>query len=349
MRPAAPSVAKWARRLVQGAAVAYPLSLVAVAVILRYVGERWWASTVGLYLPRMGFALPLPFLVVALRALRMRWLLSLQALGAVVILFPLMGFVLPWGARAHGEGPTLRLLSFNVNSGHDGVQAVVDQIDHYSPDIVLLQETGGHRAYERFGPLLKARYPTVETAAGQFIMATRYPLASVVDPSISTDGPGSFQRQVLETPLGRVVIYNVHTVSPRIPLFALRGRRGLEREIASARTGDSPIEINANLRASQVKTFAEAAAAETDPVILAGDTNLPGLSTVLHRYLSGYGDGFSRAGWGFGYTFPTDKWRPWMRIDRILADDHFRFVWFDVGHAFHASDHLCVVADLQRL
>jgi vancomycin resistance protein VanJ len=343
-----PFVVHWAARgLVRVLAVAYPLALLAAAATLRFVGEGWWLSTLGLYLPRYGFALPLPFIAIALYLSRMRWLLSVQAFSVLIIWFPLMGFVLPWPVSPHPDQPTLRVLSYNVNSGHDGVQAVVDEIDHYSPDIVLLQETGGHRGFEAFGPLLKARYATVQAAAGQFIMASRYPLA-VGTGTASADQPGCFQKQVLETPLGRIVVYSVHTLSPRVSLFALRGRQGLKREIASVRTGDSPIESNAAFRASQVGTVAEAAALETDPVIVAGDTNLPGLSPVLHRYLSVYQDGFTKSGWGFGYTFPTNKWRPWMRIDRIVADDYFHFVRFQVGRSYGTSDHLCVVADLQR-
>ena len=85
---------------------------------------------------------------------------------------------------------------------------------------------------------------------------------------------------------------------------------------------------------------------EKGPVIIAGDTNLPGLSFVFHRSLSGFQDGFTRAGWGFGYTFPTNH-VPWMRIDRVLASDELRFVRFEVGKSL-VSDHHCVVADLQR-
>jgi endonuclease/exonuclease/phosphatase (EEP) superfamily protein YafD len=333
---------KWLRRLVLGVAVAYPIALLVTTATLRFVGEAWWVSMVGLYLPRIGFALPLPVIVVALRFFRMRWLLRLQAVSAVVLVFPLMGFVVPLPMFANRDQPTMRVLSYNVNSGHDGVEAVLGEIAHYSPDVVLLQETGGHRGYESIGGPLKARYPTVE-AAGEFIMATRYPPSPNRADSIAGD---NFQREVLETPLGRLAIYNVHTVSPRHPLFALRGRSGIKHEMALGR--GSPLESNADLRSSQVQTFSEAAAREADPVILAGDTNLPGLSPLFHRFLSSYEDGFSKASWGFGYTFPTHKGGPWMRIDRILAKAPLRFVRFEVGGAFSASDHLCVVGDLQR-
>jgi hypothetical protein len=68
---------------------------------------------------------------------------------------------------------------------------------------------------------------------------------------------------------------------------------------------------------------------------------------VFDRYLSHYVDGFTAAGAGFGYTFPNGKHLPWMRLDRILAASPLRFVEFYVGDS-PASDHRCVVADLQR-
>jgi endonuclease/exonuclease/phosphatase (EEP) superfamily protein YafD len=345
---------KWVRRLVQALAVMYPLSLLGVTVALRYVGEDWWMSTVGLYLPRLGFALPLPFLAVALRMLRMPRLLWLQMASVILVAFPLMGFVLPSPTPVDRNAPTMRVLSFNVNSGLGGIDQVVGEIDHYAPDVVLLQETGGHEAREAFGRLLGARYPTVEIS-GQFIVAARYPLSPGSSSSASVppdpEHARAFQREAFDTPLGRVVFYDVHTVSPRAALYGLRGREGLSREIASGRilrgAGTPLVESNAHLRLSQVQAFSEAAAQEEGSVVIAGDSNLPDLSPVLHRYLSGYEDGFLRAGWGLGYTFPTDKLRPWMRIDRILANGRLRFVRFEVGRT-RASDHRCVVADLQR-
>jgi endonuclease/exonuclease/phosphatase (EEP) superfamily protein YafD len=100
------------------------------------------------------------------------------------------------------------------------------------------------------------------------------------------------------------------------------------------------------MRALQVQAVAEAARSESDAVLIAGDTNLPSLSLILNRELAGFQDGFTKAGWGFGYTFPTTR-GDWMRIDRMLANDKLRFVHFEVGDS-PVSDHDCIVADLQR-
>jgi endonuclease/exonuclease/phosphatase family metal-dependent hydrolase len=339
---------KWRTRAVTVVAFAYPLSLVVLALSLRYVGEQWWVTGVGLYLPRLVFAIPLPLVLLAIGLVRLYRLLWTQVIAALVLLFPLMGLVPPRLAPRGREEGVLRVLSYNINAGAGGIEKVVDQINEWSPDVVLLQEVASS---ETLRDLLGGRYATVQ-AAGQFFLASRYP-ASTVEPSPLDYGgrPRSarFVAQTLETPLGTIVVYNVHPISPREIFYALRGS-GLRTELMSGRlfspANGAVFKTNSGLRALQVQTFAEAAKRESAPVIIAGDTNLPSLSYVLSRSLSAYRDGFTEVGSGFGYTYPTAG-RPWMRIDRILASEALRFVRFDVGSSL-ASDHLCVVADLER-
>lgn len=342
---------RWAVRVVKLLAVAYPLALLGVAWAFRYVGEGWWATAVGLYLPRVAFAAPLPFVVLALVILGPRRWLWTQVASAVIFLFVLMGFVVPWPRSARPNAPIFRVLSYNIDSGRGGSGRIVQQIDAYSPDIVFLQEVGNPDDLER---LLKARYSTVSTS-DQFILATRYPVVSPIEPPgklpyLDKHRSPRFLRYAIDTPLGPIVFYNVHPVSPREALYAVRGARGLTREILSGRlfrgAARGAIAENFGLRALQVETFSEAAAKETGPVVIAGDTNLPWLSNVFGERLSAYVDGFQSAGWGFGYSFPNDR-RPWMRIDRVLATHDLRFASFAVGDSA-ASDHRCVVAEIQR-
>jgi hypothetical protein len=153
----------------------------------------------------------------------------------------------------------------------------------------------------------------------------------------------------LETPLGPIVFYNIHPVSPRQGLYALR-RGGFKRGLLSGAllSGENAriLQADGHLRDLQVETFARNAEKETLPVVIGGDTNLPDLSPALGA-LSRFRDAFRQAGWGFGYTFPAGR-RAWMRLDRIFASPALRFVGFQVGKHAWASDHLCVVADLQR-
>jgi vancomycin resistance protein VanJ len=339
-------------RAIVGLAWLYPLSLLAVIAAFRFIGERWWVTTVAMYLPRFGFGLPLPVLLVALTVIggwRQLWIV----LGtSVPLLLVLMGLVLPWPVHANPSAPTLRVLSYNVNTESAGADAIVQVIDGYSPDVVFLEEHGNSEA---IGTLLQARYASVRVA-GQFVVASRFPISSKFDPEkLPYEGRMRSPRwleEVIETPLGPIAFFEVHPMSPRDGLNAVRGlRHDIKMAIGLTEDGEDIVKNNSGLRALQVADFAGAAEQELEkeklPVIIAGDTNLPGLSYVLHHSLSGFQDGFSKAGWGFGYTFPVGKRFSWMRIDRILASDDLRFVRFQVGRSL-ASDHECVVADLQR-
>jgi endonuclease/exonuclease/phosphatase family metal-dependent hydrolase len=329
--------------------VAYPLTLVLLVVLMRCVGEGWAPTAVLLYLPRLGFAAPLPFVLLGLIAFQQRRLLWVQVGSVAVLVFFLMGFTLPWPHGADRAAPTLRVLSYNIDSARAGAERVVEEIDAHAPDIVLLQEVGNPTQVEA---LLRARYPVVESST-QFIVASKYPVVATTDPDkLPYDGrlrsPRYLERQ-FDTPLGHIAVYDVHPLSPRDSFLKIRGA-GLRHEILSGRVFRSEnaraVDENFGLRELQVETFARAAAAETVPVIIAGDTNLPGLSRTFGRHLSGYIDGFRSASWGFGYTYPVGKHWPWMRLDRVLATPELRFVRFEVGTST-ASDHHCVVADLQ--
>jgi endonuclease/exonuclease/phosphatase (EEP) superfamily protein YafD len=334
-------------------AALYPLALLATIAALRVVGERWWGTTVALYLPRIGFAFPLPILIIALLATGARTRVWLVLGTAVPILLVLMGLVLPWPVRIDPDKPSLRVMSYNVNAEAFGSDGIVEEIDRFAPDVLLLEEHGSSDKSEAIVKLLEARYPTVRVA-GQFVMATRFPVTSSFDPeklpySGRLRSPRWLQ-ELIESPLGPIAFYVVHPVSPRQGFYALRGN-GLKREILLGQgvpdDSQDMVANNAGFRAVQVADFASAAQQEKSPVVIAGDTNLPDLSWVLHRYLAGFQDGFTKAGWGFGYTFPIGHHGPWMRIDRILASNELRFVRFEVGGS-RASDHASVVADLQR-
>lgn len=340
---------RWARRLVLALAVLYPLFLLITAIFLRAYGESSWLARVFLYVPRVIFAAPLPFLILALCLLRAwRWLAT-QVVALGLVLFPLMGLVLPW-PTGREDGPVLRVMSYNANSGFWGWDKVMGQIDVYKPDVLLIQEIVSDR---RPGvDLLRQRYPVVQFST-QFIVASRYPIQASVDPD-RLDVAGKqrsprFMRHLIETPLGPIAFYNVHPISPRQGLWQLR-TGGFKRGLLSGSLlrGETARRLQEDglLRDVQVETFAMAAARETVPVVIGGDFNLPGLSPGL-RFLAPFQDGFREAGWGFGYTYPVGR-RRWMRLDRIYASPTLRFVHFEVGTHSWASDHHAVVADLQK-
>jgi endonuclease/exonuclease/phosphatase family metal-dependent hydrolase len=176
---------------------------------------------------------------------------------------------------------------------------------------------------------------------GEFFVASRYPIKDVYDPPALDGGwDAGFIRVTVEAPFGPIDVYNAHPVSPRRGFEAMRDA---EQPLAGGGTGR--LTRNAELRARQVAALAAHARAAVNPVVIAGDTNLPGLSPLLREQLGDWQDGFAQVGRGFGYTFPAHRWLPWMRIDRVLAGRQLRFVSFSVGQR-RGSDHLCVIAEL---
>lgn len=340
---------RWLRLLSATFAVAYLVGLALAALLLRLVGERCWATSVALYLPRIAFLAPLPILTGALVAFGPRRLLPTQAIAAVLALFPLMGLVVPSPfSGSRGERPSFRILSFNVDSLAFGSDRVADAIRAERPDVVLLQEFAGGGA---FVEALRRSFGAVEVS-GQFVVATRFRIRDVTEPErIPYEGRNRsprFVRYTVETPLGTIALYNVHPISPRLGFYSLRGE-GLRKEILTGRlfvaARSGPLQEDTGLRVAQARSISASATQELAPVLIAGDTNLPSLSPTLSECFAGFSDGFRRAGSGFGYTFPAAH--PWMRIDRIYSSRHLDVTSFKVG-CRDASDHLCVVADVQR-
>jgi len=190
-------------------------------------------------------------------------------------------------------------------------------------------------------------------ADDQFLVASKFRIVSNDSPPpipfFGRERSPRFRRFVVDTPLGAVTFYSLHTVSPRGGFYNLRGQ-GLRREILSGRLfsgGAAKPEIRgtAALRMLQVKAMAQLARAEKGPVMIVGDGNLPTLSDARARYLGDFHDGFAEAGLGFGYSYPSTF--PWMRIDMLLSNDQLAFKRVEVGRG-RASDHLCVFGDVVR-
>jgi vancomycin resistance protein VanJ len=339
------------RLAVLALAVAYPVTLLLVVVALRGIGDRWWLTTVALYLPRVGFGLPLPVLTLALTMVRpRRWLLT-QVAASLLLVFPLMGLKLS-GPRAPTAGAVhLRVMSCNIDLGSSSASELVAAIRSVDPDIVCLQEARG----DEVRPLAEGLPGYTVRRDGQFIVASKYAITEVYAPPwlphAGEKHDPNFIRYRIAAPGGPLDLYDIHPVSPHGAFDRLIGG-GLLHELASGRfffnhEAFRKLERNATLRKLQVGAVAEQAAASPYPVLIAGDTNLPSSSWELGRYLGGYQDGFAEVGRGFGYTFPARKKVTWLRLDRVFADGHFRFLSFS-RLDLNVSSHYPVVADLER-
>ena len=334
---------RFARSALLCVGVAYPSSLVVLWLALRLVSEDWWLTDSLLYLPRLPLVAPLVILVPLLWVLGFRRTTYLQGVALFVWLFPLMGVVVNWPTTIAGK-PSLRVLSFNVNSCAAGANRVSNAILTYNADVVLVQESES----EELKVELSRVYPAVQMST-QFLIASRYPIVEVSDPEKLAYGgqrrSPRFMRYVIKSPWGMVTFFNVHPISPRAALLDLRShaRRKIMTGTLFSDVETAHVSQNGGLRQLQIETVAHLATTESNPVVVAGDTNLPGLSKGIARNFATFHDGFETVGLGLGYTYPARL--RWMRLDRIFASNFFRFVNFKVG-CEGVSDHLCVLGDL---
>jgi vancomycin resistance protein VanJ len=286
------------------------------------LGETTRISFLLLYVPRQ------PILVATITAallaglLRSRVFVALECALTVVVVFPVMGFVL--SAPKHADRP-VRLLSYNVFFGKLGRGALLDEIESMSADVILLQA-----ANDSMGARMEERFPGFVTRQdGELVISTRFPIreATVPEP-LPSGAPAMFVRYVLETPSGPLEVFNIHPYSPREALF----ERG------------ALVDDDVSRREAQVGAAMRAARSAGAPFVIAGDTNLPGLSRIARRHFGELNDAFDDAGTGFGYTFPAKY--PWMRLDRVLSGRGIRFVEAHVAPR-GASDHRCLLVQLE--
>ena len=265
--------------------------------------------------------------------------------------FSLAGFVLPWPVHADPDAPSVRLMSYNVEHRVCGRRRRSSSRSiGYSPDVLFFVEHGSNTIIE---PLQK-RYPSVRVS-GQFVIATRLPgdvdvrsreAALLGEAAIAALAPGGDRDAARPHRLLR----GASAVAARRPQRGARARHAARDQGALGLSFASQdiVAHNSGLRVDAGRRFRRRGRA--------GET--PGRHRRRHEptrfqlraapLALRFHDAFTKARWGFGYTYPVGGRHPaWMRIDRIMASDELRFIHFEVGCG-PASDHACVVADLQR-
>lgn len=267
-----------------------------------------------------------------LAALTYRWwlgsFLAVPALAIVLTYAPLFWPV--WQLRGTPEEipgePVLKVMSYNVWSRNGKTAETIGLIAQEDPDLLLLQEIPVERfaalrqllADGRPGEVLYASY---EQHLLQGVLS-RFPIV----PLKAMRKLGQAQKVAVDTPVGRVTVFNVH------PLRS----GGWQR------------------RDRQIVALVEQEILETrGAVILGGDFNTTD-QTQLYRRLSRHlRNAHWEAGFGFGFTYPSAEIRllglglpPLVRIDHIFYNDHFRALAAGTSRNSGGSDHYPVTARL---
>jgi endonuclease/exonuclease/phosphatase (EEP) superfamily protein YafD len=326
----------------------YAFLLAAAYVAQRVVGERFWGTSVVLYVPSVGFGVPL--LVLVPLCLRQRRWMTLLALGVCTAFWSvlLMDYHGLPGTRRCGtpsnaarvtrsSAPlTVRLVTQNAHSLRTPI-GVVQQLREIEPDVVLLQE-----ADERPASWWQQQLPRLKWVQhDEFLLGTTLRVEAVHLPDRILTNIGfhkpRYVRYQLERAGTRFFVYNVHTPSPQVSLFYLLHQI---RTAAPVSPAISSLWLTTEARLQTLRALADDAAAQAVPVIVAGDTNLPQLSSAFHEVFHEFDDAFACAGRGYGYTFPAYRGgfgvdTAWLRLDRVLGRNG---VLFEAARTLPASD-----------
>jgi vancomycin resistance protein VanJ len=337
----------WLRRLVRWATASYLAVLFLMCLAIHWHAETNILTAYCLYLPPMVAVLPLIF--IALPSLWVCWR-SLLAQSISVLLF----IWLYMGYEFRGSVPLSNITGANIikvatfSAGQTGGTKPVKFLAESNPDLVAVQDTGRHGFRYREDPdyqaceyLLMSRYPILSQELVHVQMETRKGRQDVAVAA----------RFVVDWPKSKLCVYSVHMPTPRdiLTWYTQRGTflHGLapftEKHIQYKAYWQGRVEAAEKLSAIIHK--------ETMPVVLMGDFNTPPHGETYHALLKDFTDGHRESGSGFGYTFPCSTWnpfaffRPWLRLDQILASRHWRFK-SHVNEVERTTQHRCIAAAL---
>ncbi len=226
-----------------------------------------------------------------------------------------------------GSDMNLRVISLNCAGGNEQAAGEVAQ---YNPDVVLFEETPLRPIIQRIAP--KILGPEAENLSGSDVtIVTRGKLTPVAMENAQS-APFSHARVQLASGL-------------EVDVFAVRLQPyGIRADLWSPDCWREQCANRKRQRAQFEWIAREVAKVPGDvPVILGGDFNLPAGDKLFRILPARIRDTFRTAGHGWGDTLVNDF--PFIRIDQIWCDEHFRPVSTVVRRTVN-SDHRMVICDL---
>jgi len=311
----------------------YTLTIVVIALWMRFAGVESWAITFLLFGPRWLLAVPLAVLV-PLALLFRRGSLWLLGLAGLVLLGPVLGFEPHF--LGQGAPADLRVMTCNLDVQEYDVAKLAKVIADERPDVVALQES-------------KIMPPDLVWPEGwhfllvdEHIVASRWPVREVkwVQRPHVNNKPSALWCTI-QMPQREVQFITLHFLTPRPGLEAVLNQRS---GIDLSRVGELKTALAEQAEESQA--VAEFVNQIPGSKIVCGDFNMPVESPMYRRDWKSMWNAFSTAGLGFGFSKLTeeDGLVYGTRIDHILYTPPFDCVrsWLapEVG-----SDHRPVMAD----
>ncbi|MBN2703583.1 MAG: endonuclease/exonuclease/phosphatase family protein [Pontiellaceae bacterium] len=215
-----------------------------------------------------------------------------------------------------------RAMLMNINANNGNTDQVLDAVEDFAPDLLLLEEVTP-KWVEELAPLNELfpyRIAQPQTDCFGIMLLSKYPLTEGVVVEIGDGGVPSIIADV-NFPDGTITLIGTHPLPP----------------IGSAYSAH---------RNRQLKELAAVAKSQRKPVLVMGDLNTTPWSPYFRNLLRDSGLHDSTKGFGFQPT-----WSPSIRflkipIDHMLYSSGIR-VWNRVVGPKVGSDHLPVVMDFE--
>jgi vancomycin resistance protein VanJ len=312
----------------------YGAVVICLWLVVDSLTDRTWPATLIAFGPRWAAAVPLvplAFIVVlAVPRRTVQRLIGVLAMTALVLVFGFMDFRLGLGRRS--GTPVLRIMTQNVGAGHVTAAALDQFLTAERVDVAALQECP-------FYDYAMARPGWHFYYGGDLCLVSRFPFAvlDVPDPDNAWRRVGHEpMRFEIEAPTARFQLLNVHTATIRGGLEALGalGGRGLPQFVSNRD------ESMRESRAARQRVMRA-----TEPLVVAGDFNLPVESAVYRANWGDLRNVFSSCGRGFGHTKFTGFFG--IRIDHVLTSEQWTCMDARVLSSPYGGDHAPLVVDLQ--
>jgi vancomycin resistance protein VanJ len=308
---------------------AYGLSVSGFLALRLLVGEQWLIIEVFNSFAHALFMAAFVLIPIILVIRRFRLILVLIP-PVIAFLLSYSVFFTPRSSSAPPETPQIHIITYNLKSQTENLDASIDIIRDSGADVVALQELS-----EQASAIL------AETFAEAYPNQALHP-----QPGEPIPGQGILSR----LPITEDDYWRIYFGQQRVSLTLD------EREIALYNAHAAfPFGPNGfTYRHQEIMDILERAGRESTPLIIVGDLNMTDQSADYGRITSIYRDVQREIGLGMGFTFPDYRMvnptlsfiPPLARIDYIFHNDDFEAIETRVWPSSGGSDHRPLAATL---
>lgn len=285
-------------------------------------------------------SLGFPILVIGYAILTFFWIFSWKK-RAFVFMFLGLFFLNPvkrWVnySSESKETANLKIISFNIKSGKEGIDKIKDYLEQKNADIIFIQEENGQLKLNN----LEGEYslPVIRLYSKYNVVSRKNLFENLSDGDITSQ----CEQIDLEIKGKTYRIFNVHLQSFGVVKSMVKLNGSSEEDEQKVKDLVKRLIPTFKSHQEQVQIIRKSIDASPYPVIVAGDFNAVPNSYEYYKTSEGLKDAFYEVGRGSGTSFHDYKYP--LRIDYIFTSESIKPVSYKVDRSVNLSDHFPVIA-----